>query len=133
METGDTQSDQLLHVQNTETKTPNIDNIRQEKNKYLSLCVLPFFGLHLVKQYKDIYPTTVSLFAIVAIGLIIVMNWRFSQSLGYKKWQSALGVCVGILWPIIPILVFLIYKYPRITGVKLGFFLGDKATATKSK
>ena len=105
----------------------DMDNIRKEKRRYLTFCVAPFLGLLFVGHYKDVWPTMVALYATLAIASILLMNWRFAGSLGYNKWQSALITVLAAMWPIIPMGILLLYKYPKVTGIKLNIFLGDKA------
>ena len=69
----------------------NIEEIRRIKTMYVALCILPWFLLSLIKRYVEAYPL-LWIGAIACFISIFIMNWKFSQSLGYKKWQSALGL-----------------------------------------
>ena len=110
--------------------------ITKMKDKYRLYLFLIFLLSVTAKQFGSVdsaihpvlFLTFFALIIIVLIGYIKYMI-KFSRALGNSAVSTIFYVIIGIIpLPIICFLpaVFLIRQYTKITGIKVGFLMGDK-------
>jgi len=116
-----------------------LEEARKAKRQFLLFVIIPWFLTFLIKwhlQESYIFPAIVGkqpLLSLIVLSLTILMmvfTIRFALKLGIGVIGSIFWGLLILVFALIPICYLLLYLYPRETGIKLTFFLGDKGKRT---